>query len=291
MFKRHTIFQRTLVRAPMRLDVLPVFQCLFLPWLYFCGIYALLSCELHFYRATLTYTLVALAALLLAALGWMSLRSAKSFQEPSWFSFLFVTMAVAWLLGVVFGNLNFAATTQPYCQYANLDILPEVSPSWTGEEVMSSGRAFFGKTSVLDIRRSMAFKNIETYCVAPISSGAFGAVLPLENYDFWAVGLNCCSLNTADFRCGEYDNPNAHSGLRVLDDEQRSFFRLAVEQAEAAYSLKAKHPVFFYWVQDATAEMDSFRNDGYKYYLIGVLSHFAWQMLCVLLAVAAFSKG
>ena len=30
------------------------------------------------------------------------------------------------------------------------------------------------------------------------------------------------------------------------------------------FSVKARHPVFFYWVEDATAEMDSFRNDGYK---------------------------
>ena len=39
---------------------------------------------------------------------------------------------------------------------------------------------------------------------------------------------------------GEYNNPGAHSGLRLLDDEQRPFYRLAVEQAEAAYSLKAR---------------------------------------------------
>ena len=37
-----------------------------------------------------------------------------------------------------------------------------------------------------------------------------------------------------------------------------------VVQATAAYSLKAEHPLFFYWTEDATAEMDSFRDNGYK---------------------------
>mmetsp|Transcript_22559 Transcript_22559/g.42512 ORF Transcript_22559/g.42512 Transcript_22559/m.42512 type:complete len:311 (+) Transcript_22559:72-1004(+) len=272
-----------------RLDVVPVFQCLFLPWLLYCAVYALLSCSLHFYRPSLAYSLVALAALLPITLAWMSLRLAKGI-EPSWYTFLAVTMVVAWSLGVVFGSLNYAATTGPYSQYLNMDVLPEVDPSQGGEEAMSAGRVYFGKESIPDVRRSMAFKNVDTYCVAPISVAQGGVVLPLESYDFWAIGMGCCSVNAADFHCGEVQNPNAHSGLRLLDDEQRSFYRLAVEQAEAAYSLKARHPVFFYWVEDATAEMDSFRNDGYKYFLVGMLSHFAWQLLCVVLAVAAFSK-
>ncbi|CAE7562616.1 unnamed protein product [Symbiodinium pilosum] len=272
-----------------RVDVVPILQCLFLPWLLFCAVYALLSCSLHFYRPSLAYTLVALAAFLPTTLAWISLRL-QSFQ-PSWYSFLAVTTLVAWLLGVVFGNLNYAATTEPFSQYINMDVLPEVSPTvWDGEAAMSVGRVYFGKDSALDVRRSMAFKNVDTYCVAPISVLQGGVILPLETYDFWAIGVDCCSVNAADFHCGEARNPAAHSGLRLLDSEHRSFYRLAVEQAEAAYGLKARHPVFFYWVEDATAEMDSFRNDGYKYFLIGMLSHFAWQLLCVILAVAAFSK-
>mmetsp|Transcript_146177 Transcript_146177/g.207224 ORF Transcript_146177/g.207224 Transcript_146177/m.207224 type:complete len:309 (+) Transcript_146177:84-1010(+) len=275
--------------ARQRLDVQTVLQCLFIPWLLFCATYALLSCSLHFYRPSLTYSLVALAALPPTLLTWMSLRL-QSFQ-PSWYSFLAVTTLLAWLLGVVFGNLNYAATTDPFSQYVNMDVLPEVSPAqWDGEAAMSVGRVYFGKESTLDVRRSMAFKNVDTYCVAPVSVLQGGVVLPLETYDFWAIGMDCCSVNAADFHCGEVGNSKAHSGLRLLDDRQRSFYRLAVEQAEAAYSIKARHPVFFYWVEDATAEMDSFRNDGYKYFLIGMLSHFLYQLLCVLLAIAAFSK-
>lgn len=275
--------------ARQRLDVQTVLQCLFFPWLLFCATYALLSCSLHFYRPSLTYSLVALAALPPTVLTWMSMRL-QSFQ-PSWYSFLAVTTLLAWLLGVVFGNLNYVATTDPFSQYVNMDVLPEVSPAqWDGEAAMSVGRVYFGKEATLDVRRSMAFKNVDTYCVAPVSVLQGGVVLPLETYDFWAIGMDCCSVNAADFHCGEVGNFKAHSGLRLLDDRQRSFYRLAVEQAEAAYSIKARHPVFFYWVEDATAEMDSFRNDGYKYFLIGMLSHFLYQLLCVILAIAAFSK-
>ena len=57
----------------------------------------------------------------------------------------------------------------------------------------------------------------------------------LESYDFWAVGLNCCSSNTGDYRCGEFSNPAAQSGLRLMDQREADFFRLAVQQAEASY--------------------------------------------------------
>ena len=42
------------------------------------------------------------------------------------------------------------------------------------------------------------------------------------------------------------------------------YLEFHVAQATAAYSLKAEHPLFFYWTEDGTAAMDSFRDNGYK---------------------------
>mmetsp|Transcript_56121 Transcript_56121/g.174292 ORF Transcript_56121/g.174292 Transcript_56121/m.174292 type:complete len:324 (-) Transcript_56121:62-1033(-) len=280
-----------------RINLVSIFQCFFLPWGLFCLMYADMSFQIHYDRPVLCYCLCGVGLLAVVASGAVALvRVLRKLQpdqpqEPKWYLFLFLTMLIAWILAVVLGDLNFWTNMQPYYNYVNLNSYHSVNPAtMRGQQLMDAGRVFFTNTTGLDLRRSMGFRNLDVYCVAPISVQGAGTMLPLQSYDFWAVGLGCCSGNAADFHCGEYNNPNAFSGLRLLRDDQRAFFRLAVQQAESAYSIKATHPLFFYWAQDPTAEMDSFRDEGYKYYLIGMLAHFAWQFLSVCLAVSAFSK-
>jgi len=75
-----------------------------------------------------------------------------------------------------------------------------------------------------------------------------------------------------------------------MHDEDRPFYRLAVQEAEAVYGISSPHPLFFYWMQDPLGEQKAYRDDGYKYFLLGVFSHFAFNLFCVLCATIGFSK-
>ena len=145
---------------------------------------------------------------------------------------------------------------------------------------------YFADGAKLDGTKAMGFKNLDLYCVAPIVNGNE----VMSTYDFWAVGLNCCSGVSSDFRCGEFNSPHARAGLRLMRDDQRPFFRLAVQQATAAYHIKSTHPLFFYWLQDPVGEMTAYRDDGFKYYLLGIFTHFAFNLFCCTVAVVGFSR-
>lgn len=214
-------------------------------------------------------------------------RKAEGQGEPTWYVFLAVTALLAYLLAYALGNSNYARNMKPYYDWMNLNVYPLVNPIETrGQQLMDMGRVTFTSDSRLLLPKSMGFRNQEIYCVAPIVSGNQS----MNQWDLWAVGTNCCSGHTADFACGEFNNPMAHSGLRLMRDDQRPYFRLALEQAEAAYNIKSVHPVFMYWMQDPLAEINAYQDEGFKAHMLSIFVFFAWQLFLVVVATVIFAK-
>mmetsp|Transcript_8496 Transcript_8496/g.20285 ORF Transcript_8496/g.20285 Transcript_8496/m.20285 type:complete len:291 (-) Transcript_8496:69-941(-) len=270
-----------------RMNLVAILLNVFVPWVVFCVLFALVSFSFHYQHPTWTWVFVVLGYVGVLALAIFTWRTKQRNGDPMWFGFAVLALFVAVTLAALLGDMNFWYNMQPFYDIENLNTYPNVDPSVDrGQQRMDAGRAYFTQGTKVDVTKSMGFKNLDIYCVAPIVKTGEKP----DTYDFWAVGTNCCSGNSPDFRCGQYANPRARSGLRLMRDDQRPFFRLAVQQAEAAFRITAAHPLFFYWMQDPVAEMNSYRDEGFKYYLLGIFTFFSLNLFGVLCAVIGFSK-
>merc|ERR1719321_1984679 len=131
-----------------------------------------------------------------------------------WYGFAALSCLIAMILAIVFGDLNYWYNFQPYFDVQNLEYYPNVDPSaMRGAQLMDAGRVEFAQGSRLDLKKSMGFKNLDWYCVVPITKGNMTTKTGLSSYqpiyDFWAVGINCCSGLSSDFQCGEFSSQEA----------------------------------------------------------------------------------
>lgn len=278
-----------------RVNLTVLMLCLFIPVLLFALVCGSLSFSVHHDVPLLTWSIVGLGAIATGAIGFLAFMAVKQrysdgdvTRESYWYIFLAVTMLLAYIFAIFLGLVNFWSNMLPYLELQSLSVHPAVdTTTMTAQQLMDVGRVTFTEGTKLDSKKSIGFKNVDRYCVAPI-------VPPdgkkLESYDFWAIGLNCCSGSTADFHCGEFDNPQARSGLRLMRADQRGFYRLAVQQAEATYGIEAKHPLFFYWMQNAQAELEAYRGDAVRYFILGLGSSFSCQLLFLMGAVLIYQK-
>mmetsp|Transcript_28923 Transcript_28923/g.76314 ORF Transcript_28923/g.76314 Transcript_28923/m.76314 type:complete len:306 (-) Transcript_28923:384-1301(-) len=278
-----------------RMDAISIITSLFLPWILFNLVFADVSFFLHYVSSTFCWLVTGLIGLVVLGIGALAAASVSrkhsgdETREPSWLVFVFMTSVIALATGVIFGNVNYWTYMQPYYDIMHMNKYTEVDPvHMRGQQIMDAGQISFLKTAEIDTKLSMGFKSGDTYCVAPVTIGSTYGPTSLSSYDFWVVGINCCSPLNADFHCGEYASPSAHAGLRLLRDEQRAFFRLAVQEAESAYAIRAIHPLFMYWVEDPAEDMLRYRDEGYRWYFLGMLMHFVFQFICVVLASRAF---
>jgi hypothetical protein len=196
-------------------------------------------------------------------------------------------MIIAFTLAYYLGSVNWGTNTEPYYDIYKLSYPTHVDVASQPSTLhMDAGRILFMRGTKLDLNKTMAFTNNNKYCVAPIIPEAES----IRSYDYWAVGLNCCSGQPGGFHCGDYDDPSARGGLRLIREDQRSFYRLAVEQAAAAYKVTAEYPLFFYWTDDPDQELDTYWTTAESYFWLGLLCFSAGNLIAVIVGVAVHLK-
>jgi len=287
-----------------RLNLVAIFISLFVPWLLFCFIFYLNSFKWFYKYPFVCFVITFLALCFVIFLGVKAIQAVRASTEdretrrntgyePTWLVFLFLTSLLAWCLGCYFGYHNFYNRMDAFYGLNNLGSYSGVNPgTHHGQQLMDAGKVLFEPGTHIDFSKSMSFRNNELYCIAPIVSPNYTLAGAPGSYDFWAVGTDCCcgdTVRTASFQCGEYNNPSAAAGLRLMRDEQRPFFRLAVEQAVGAYGIRANHPLFFHWVQDPMISGEAYNWEGHRQFLIGAYAHFGLQSILVCIAAVIFS--
>lgn len=285
-------FQRGL-RA--RLNVVPVVLSVFVPWLMFVLLVALISRPTHFERPLTVESVVTASTILVAFLGVRALLTMRrkavhpDAYEPNWMCTFFILMLLALTLASSIGEAIYLYGYFPYLSTKALGAYNDVDPSKTsGAQLMDAGVINFMNESVLNLDLSMGFWNVaERYCVAPIvRPGADSA-----SYDFWAVGMDCCDKGTdANFHCPHFSSEVAHSGYRLTADDARPFYRMAVQQSEAAFGITANHPLFFLWSDNATEDLEGYRVWADEAMLIGIFGHFVLNSFLVVCMAILFTK-
>lgn len=210
-----------------------------------------------------------------------SLRDA----EPSWYAFIAISCFVAIILAEALGSYNYFTNMKFLYGYLDLNTYTGVDPSGGGGQTyMDAGQVVFVNESRLELGRSMGFYDVTMYCVAPIVSGSEHPAI----YDFWAVGTDCCSGHAADFHCGPFSDPDAHEGMRLLRDDQRSYFQLAVQQAESVYQIKANRPIFFHWTKNSGDEMADYRHRAFMHYMFWIFCYVGLHTFTTVLAALLY---
>lgn len=252
----------------------PLLLCLLLlPPLLFFGLLWLLTFKVHYTEPLFVWLFWGVPAL---AAIWFSCRLRT---EPRLRAFASFMVLFTVLFAGILGQLNYWYNMYPYYFIKGMKTVSNVDVSQTtGDALMDAGKLYFKEKTHLNYTTGMSFTNYDTYCVAPIVMDGEQPV----TYDFWAVGINCCTSNNPEFRCGEFHDPNVRAGIRMFSEAQRLYFALAVQQAEAAYGIRAQHPLFFYWVKDPDEEYVHLMTDGYKYFILSLGIHGALNFVFVM---------
>eukprot|EP00927_Polykrikos_kofoidii_P074869 TRINITY_DN7091_c0_g1_i3.p1 TRINITY_DN7091_c0_g1~~TRINITY_DN7091_c0_g1_i3.p1 ORF type:complete len:329 (+),score=41.85 TRINITY_DN7091_c0_g1_i3:110-1096(+) len=283
---------RPLKMPRRRMNLASICLSVMIPWSLFASMSWGLGFTFRYVYPTTCSVFVVFAALctlvcLFLALEARRRQGREAEHNPSWLMFVFLSMTVAFVLALILGNVIFYSYTVPHRKILEMNLYTDVRvDQFNGLQSMDAGRIVFATGTHIQVEKSMGFKNIDVYCVAPI---VFGNTT-LARYDYWAVGKGCCSGLQADFHCANFDNQQAASGLRLLSDADRAFYRLAVQQAEAVHNITAVHPLFFEWVPDVVSSVEELDESAIRMFRVSVAGHLIAQSFMAASTALAFSK-
>mmetsp|Transcript_17055 Transcript_17055/g.41104 ORF Transcript_17055/g.41104 Transcript_17055/m.41104 type:complete len:300 (+) Transcript_17055:66-965(+) len=262
-----------------------VIVSLLVPWSLFVFSCGLLSFTMHYNTPQYAWMVIAVLFAIPVLFGFIATKANNEGRSAAGWKYSAFASALALCLGSTMGDMNYWFNAQPYYDIQTMNAYWNVDPSKSrGQQHMDAGRVYFKDNARIDPTKAMAFRNLDTYCVAPIVSDA-----AQTTQDWWAVGLNCCTSGSS-FTCGDVRNPKARAGLRAMRDEQRPFFRLAVHQAEAEYGVSAQHPLFFYWMEDPAKEVLGYLEEANRLFTSSAVSFGILNAFLVALVVVGVSR-
>jgi len=139
----------------------------------------------------------------------------------------------------------------------------------------------------VDTTQAVGYKDLYTYCAAPILAGAPGVV------QYWAVGYECCKAR-GTMECDGVADPSARTGVRVPEVEPLLFsvgfvgtqfyeYKRAVKMAEWEYGLhSAPDALFVRWTAGADPLVNELWMKGLLLWGGGLV---VFIVLCVFLLV------
>lgn len=237
---------------------------------------SLLSFHVHFDVGAGVW-LLTLLSLVPFCLARRSERHALEYRlDRTWprlSQFLFFVAAVA---GMLFGGLNYCYYGWPSYSLDGLRTYTDLDATDVpGQRLMDAGRVtFVQNTRLLAHHNQTGWQQGHPNAWASRPVGCRRGML-----QSWAEQLHC----------GDFHSPKAKSGLRVVDESQLRFFRLAVQQAEAAYNLEVGQPMFFTWLEDADKTLENFFHLSFKNFVVANVYHMGFNTVCLLAFVVFFA--
>lgn len=284
--KQHLFFEKWRLSGPL---LIKAAIALLVPPLIFFWTTTLLSFYPHFLHPRRVWPAAWIAILPVIVSSYFALRNWKMGFDPRWAISTTVLFVAAFCLGSLLGDMNYLTNFHHFYFISALKSYSNIKPQdISGTQLMDAGRVQFAQGTKLLIDMGMSFTMWDTYCVAPIGAAGGSSAPQLASYDLWAVGKNCCRTSNPTFACGEYGNPKAMSGLRQTNEAERLYYALAVQQAEAAYGIEAKHPIFFHWVEDADSTMQTYFNHGFRMWVFTIFCHMVVNSFAVFLMLNIF---